>query len=95
MTDTFIVDRSGEFVVGKAQTTPEDASIGFMSSTRDGSATPPTDSIPYVWVGWASVSTATAVREPSSCLAVNGPSVPRRLPRGHAQRVRLLGQSRR
>jgi acetone carboxylase, beta subunit len=35
MTDTFIVDRSGEFVVGKAQTTPEDESVGFMSSTRD------------------------------------------------------------
>jgi acetone carboxylase, beta subunit len=35
MTDTFIVDRSGEFVVGKAQTTPEDESAGFMSSTRD------------------------------------------------------------
>jgi N-methylhydantoinase A/acetone carboxylase beta subunit len=35
MTDTFIVDRSGEFVVGKAQTTPEDESAGFMGSTRD------------------------------------------------------------
>jgi acetone carboxylase, beta subunit len=35
MTDTFIVDRTGEFVVGKAQTTPEDESVGFMSSTRD------------------------------------------------------------
>ncbi len=35
MTDTFIVDRSGEFVVGKAQTTPEDESVGFMASTRD------------------------------------------------------------
>src|ERR687891_886360 len=35
MTDTFIVDRSGEFVVGKAQTTPEDESVGFMSSTQD------------------------------------------------------------
>lgn len=35
MTDTFIVDRSGEFVVGKAQTTPDDESVGFMSSTRD------------------------------------------------------------
>ena len=35
MTDTFIVDRSGEFVVGKAQTTPEDESAGFMTSTRD------------------------------------------------------------
>ena len=35
MTDTFIVDRSGEFVVGKAQTTPEDESVGFMASARD------------------------------------------------------------
>src|SRR3989442_5916707 len=35
MTDTFIVDRAGDFVVGKAQTTPEDESLGFMDSTRD------------------------------------------------------------
>ena len=35
MTDTFVVDRSGEFVVGKAQTTPADESVGFMASTRD------------------------------------------------------------
>ena len=35
MTDTFVVDRAGEFVVGKAQTTPEDESVGFMTSTRD------------------------------------------------------------
>jgi acetone carboxylase, beta subunit len=35
MTDTFVVDRAGEFVVGKAQTTPEDESIGFMASARD------------------------------------------------------------
>src|SRR5256714_10163662 len=35
MTDTFIVDSSGEFVVGKAQTTPDDESRGFMDSTRD------------------------------------------------------------
>jgi N-methylhydantoinase A/acetone carboxylase beta subunit len=35
MTDTFIVDESGSFVVGKAQTTPEDESAGFMSSARD------------------------------------------------------------
>jgi acetone carboxylase, beta subunit len=35
MTDTFIVDRAGEFVVGKAQSTPEDESVGFMASTRD------------------------------------------------------------
>src|SRR6476661_2772893 len=35
MTDTFIVDGAGGFVVGKAQTTPEDESIGFMESARD------------------------------------------------------------
>jgi acetone carboxylase beta subunit len=35
MTDTFIVDRSGDFVVGKAQTTPEDEAVGFMVSARD------------------------------------------------------------
>jgi N-methylhydantoinase A/acetone carboxylase beta subunit len=35
MTDTFIVDSSGQFVVGKAQTTPEDESVGFMRSSED------------------------------------------------------------
>jgi acetone carboxylase, beta subunit len=35
MTDTFIVDSAGEFVVGKAPTTPDDESRGFMASTRD------------------------------------------------------------
>jgi len=35
MTDTFIVDESGRFVVGKAQTTPEDESVGFMRSSED------------------------------------------------------------
>jgi len=35
MTDTFMVDARGSFVVGKAQTTPEDESIGFMASARD------------------------------------------------------------
>jgi acetone carboxylase, beta subunit len=35
MTDTFIVDRNGGFVVGKAQTTPENEAIGFMASARD------------------------------------------------------------
>jgi acetone carboxylase gamma subunit len=32
MTDTFIVDDAGAFVVDKAQTTPEDESAGFMAS---------------------------------------------------------------
>jgi acetone carboxylase, beta subunit len=35
MTDTFIVDGAGAFVVGKAQTTPEDESEGFMNSAVD------------------------------------------------------------
>ena len=35
MTDTFIVDDGGEFVVGKAQSTSEDESVGFMNSARD------------------------------------------------------------
>ena len=35
MTDTFIVDERGSFVVGKAQTTPEDESLGFVASARD------------------------------------------------------------
>jgi len=35
MTDTFVVDRAGAFVLGKAQTTPEDEAQGFMASTRD------------------------------------------------------------
>lgn len=35
MTDTIIVDGAGSFVVGKAQTTPEDESAGFMSSAED------------------------------------------------------------
>jgi acetone carboxylase beta subunit len=35
MTDTFIVDGRGSFVVGKAQTTPEDESLGFIASARD------------------------------------------------------------
>lgn len=36
MTDTFFIDEKGQFVVGKAQTTPEDESIGLMASARDG-----------------------------------------------------------
>jgi acetone carboxylase beta subunit len=35
MTDTFIIDEKGDFVVGKAQSTPEDESIGLMNSARD------------------------------------------------------------
>lgn len=35
MTDTFFVDQSGLFVVGKAQTTPDDESRGFAKSVHD------------------------------------------------------------
>ncbi|SFJ66841.1 hydantoinase/oxoprolinase family protein [Thermoflavimicrobium dichotomicum] len=35
MTDTFIIDEKGEFIVGKAQTTPHDESIGVANSSRD------------------------------------------------------------
>ncbi len=35
MTDTFFVDQKGHFVVGKAQTTPDDESIGFAKSSQD------------------------------------------------------------
>jgi len=35
MTDTFFVDSGGDFVVGKAQTTPWDESIGFSDSAAD------------------------------------------------------------
>lgn len=35
MTDTFIIDDKGEFVVGKAQSTTEDESVGLLNSSRD------------------------------------------------------------
>lgn len=35
MTDTFLIDQDGNFVVGKAQTTPHDESIGFIQSAKD------------------------------------------------------------
>jgi acetone carboxylase beta subunit len=35
MTDTFIIDDRGEFVVGKAQTTPDDESVGLLNSAED------------------------------------------------------------
>lgn len=35
MTDTFIIDDKGEFVVGKAQSTPEDESVGLLNSAKD------------------------------------------------------------
>jgi acetone carboxylase, beta subunit len=54
MTDTFIVDEKGSFVVGKAQTTPEDESIGFMESASDALAqwdSTPEDAFPRVASG--------------------------------------------
>ena len=38
MTDTFLIDEDGHFVVGKAQTTPQDESAGFMASAHDAMA---------------------------------------------------------
>jgi len=35
MADTFIIDDEGNFVVGKAQTTPEDESVGIVKSIND------------------------------------------------------------
>ncbi len=35
MTDTFVVDRNGDFVVGKASTTPRDESQGYWESLKD------------------------------------------------------------
>ncbi|MGD9734390.1 MAG: hydantoinase/oxoprolinase family protein [Solirubrobacterales bacterium] len=35
MTDTILIDSVGEFVIGKAQTTPEDESVGFHHSATD------------------------------------------------------------
>lgn len=35
MTDTFVVDERGNFCVGKAQTTPQDESVGLIKSFQD------------------------------------------------------------
>ena len=35
MTDIFVVDQDGDFVIGKASTTPRDESIGFWESLED------------------------------------------------------------
>jgi N-methylhydantoinase A/acetone carboxylase beta subunit len=54
MTDTFIVDEEGSFIVGKAQTTPEDESVGFMASARDALEqwdAAPADSFPAIASG--------------------------------------------
>lgn len=53
MTDTFIVDDAGAFVVGKAQTT-EDESVGFMRSSEDALAqwgSSPAESFPKLASG--------------------------------------------
>jgi acetone carboxylase, beta subunit (EC 6.4.1.6) len=36
MTDTFFVDSDGDFVVGKAQSTPENEALGLIESSREG-----------------------------------------------------------
>lgn len=36
MTDTFFVDVDGDFVVGKAQSTPENEALGLIESSREG-----------------------------------------------------------
>jgi acetone carboxylase beta subunit len=54
MTDTFFVDKSGRFVVGKAQTTPQDESVGFAQSCVDALKqwdTKPEDIFPQVQTG--------------------------------------------
>src|ERR1700758_3200051 len=38
MTDTFFVDSDGDFVVGKAQSTPQNEAIGLINSSKDGLA---------------------------------------------------------
>lgn len=38
MTDTFFVDSEGDFVVGKAQSTPQNEALGLVKSSRDGLA---------------------------------------------------------
>ena len=35
MTDTFLMDEEGEFTIGKAKTTPDDESRGFVNSSAD------------------------------------------------------------
>ncbi|WP_018633346.1 hydantoinase/oxoprolinase family protein [Neomegalonema perideroedes] len=36
MTDTFFVDSDGDFVVGKAQSTPQNEALGLIASSKDG-----------------------------------------------------------
>jgi len=36
MTDTFFVDADGDFVVGKAQSTPQNEALGLIASSKDG-----------------------------------------------------------
>ena len=35
MTDTFVLDREGNFIIGKASTTPRNESIGYWESLKD------------------------------------------------------------
>src|ERR1700752_5184668 len=36
MTDTFFVDSDGDFVVGKAQSTPQNEALGLIASSEEG-----------------------------------------------------------
>ena len=36
MTDTFFVDSDGDFVVGKAQSTPQNEALGLIASSKEG-----------------------------------------------------------
>jgi acetone carboxylase beta subunit len=54
MTDVFIVNERGSFVVGKAQSTPEDESRGLMESARDALRqwdSTPEESFPHIVSG--------------------------------------------
>jgi len=54
MTDTFIVDELGRFLVGKAQSTPEDESIALIRSAEDALRqwhTTPGESFPHMVAG--------------------------------------------
>lgn len=54
MTDTFIVDELGQFVVGKAQSTPEDESMALIRSAKDALGrwnTTPEESFPDIVAG--------------------------------------------
>jgi acetone carboxylase beta subunit len=54
MTDTIVIDAAGDFVVGKAQTTPHDESAGFLASVEDACGywdVSPTETMPQLASG--------------------------------------------